>query len=110
MGIASPTYKETSAPSPDDTAVVAAIAAICDEFECYDRRRVPAAFRQQGAVVNHKKIKRLMREHGLQPRTRQRYVATTDSDHEQPIFPNRARDVVVDGPNQSGSRISAMSA
>jgi putative transposase len=27
-----------------------------------------AALRQQGLVVNHKKVKRLMREHDLQPR------------------------------------------
>ena len=50
--------------------------------------------------MNHKKIKRLMREHDLQPRMRRRYVATTDSDHDQPIFPNRAKDMTVDGPDQ----------
>jgi hypothetical protein len=27
-------------------------------------------------IVNHKKIRRLMREHGLQPRIRRRYVVT----------------------------------
>jgi putative transposase len=100
MGISRSTYYETSAPAPDDTAIVEAIAAICDEFECYGWRRVQAALRQRGLLVNHKKIKRLMREHGLQPRTRRRYVATTDSDHDQPIYPNRAKDMVVDGPNQ----------
>jgi putative transposase len=36
----------------------------------------------------------------LQPRRRRRYVATTDSDHDQPIYPNRAKDLIVDGPNQ----------
>ena len=41
-----------------------------------------------------------MREHDLQPRMRRRFVATTDSDHDGPIFPNRAMDMVVDGPNQ----------
>ena len=41
-----------------------------------------------------------MREHDLQPRMRRRYVATTDSDHDQPIFPNRAKDMAVDGPDQ----------
>jgi len=51
-------------------------------------------------VVNHKKIKRLMREHDLQPRMRRRYVATTNSNHSDPIFPNRARELIVDGPNQ----------
>jgi len=51
-------------------------------------------------IVNHKKIKRLMREHSLQPRTRRYHIATTDSDHDQPIFPNQAKDMTVDGPDQ----------
>jgi putative transposase len=100
MGIARSTYYG-SAPAPaDDTAIVEAIAALCDEFECYGWRRVRAALRQQGLIVNHKKIKRLMREHGLQPKIRRRHVATTDSDHDQPIFPNRAKDMMVDGPDR----------
>jgi len=41
-----------------------------------------------------------MREHDPQPRRRGRFVATTDSDHDQPIFPNRAKNLVVDGPNR----------
>ncbi|ESW76144.1 hypothetical protein X772_32100 [Mesorhizobium sp. LSJC280B00] len=41
-----------------------------------------------------------MREHGLQPRIRRRFIATTDSDHELPIFPNLAKNVTPDGPNQ----------
>ena len=51
-------------------------------------------------VVNSKKIRRLMREHDLQPKRRRRFVATTDSDHDNPIFPDLARDRIVDGPNQ----------
>lgn len=41
-----------------------------------------------------------MREHDLQPKHRRRFVATTDSDHDGPIFPNLARDLMPDGPNQ----------
>ena len=100
MGIARSTYYDRPEIGVDDTAIVEAIAAICDEFEAYGWRRVRAALRQQGIVVNHKKIRRLMREHDLQPRRRRRFVATTDSDHDGPIFPNRAEDVIVDGPNQ----------
>jgi putative transposase len=100
MAISRSTYYDAPVPAPDDTVIVEAIAAICDEFEYYGWRRVQAALRQQGMIVNHKKIKRLMREHDLQPRMRRRYVATTDSDHDQPIFPNRARDMPVDGPDQ----------
>jgi len=100
MGIARSTYYDASSAPPDDTAIVEAIAAICAEFESYGWRRVRAALRQQGLIVNHKKIKRLLREHGLQPKVRRRHVATTDSDHDQPIFPNLARDMVVDGPDR----------
>ena len=56
--------------------------------------------RHVGWVVNYKKIKRLMREHALQPPRRRRFVATTDSDHDDPVFPDRSRDREVDGPNQ----------
>ncbi len=100
MGVSRSSCYEKPTASGDDTALVETIAAICDEFEHYGWRRVRAALRQQGRVVNHKKIKRLMREHGLQPRIRRRHMATTDSDHDEPIFPNRAKDLIVDGPNQ----------
>jgi putative transposase len=51
-------------------------------------------------VVNSKKVRRLMREHDLQPKQRRRYVVTTDSNHGGPIFPDLAKDLVLDGPNQ----------
>ncbi len=47
-----------------------------------------------------------MREHDLQPRRRRRYVATTDSDHDQPIYPIRAKDLTIDGPDQRWSQTS----
>ncbi|SKA22521.1 putative transposase [Consotaella salsifontis] len=51
-------------------------------------------------VVNHKKIRRLMRAHDLQPKMRRCFKATTDSDHDEPIFPNLAKGMKPDGPNQ----------
>jgi len=100
MGIARSTYYDAPLSIRDDTAIVAAMGAICDEFEHYGWRRVQVALRHQGMLVNHKKVRRLMREHDLQPRLRRRYVATTDSDHDEPIFPNQVNGMVVDGPNQ----------
>src|SRR5260370_11097095 len=41
-----------------------------------------------------------MREHALNPRQRRRFIATTDSDHNYPIFPNLAKNMKLDGPNQ----------
>ena len=63
-------------------------------------RRVGAELRHQGLVVNAKKIRRLMREYELQPKGRRRFMATTDSNHSYPIFPNLANDMAIDGPNQ----------
>lgn len=100
MGIARSTYYDRPERRADDTAIVEAMFAICDEFESYGYRRVGAALRQQGLAVNHKKIRRLMREHDLQPKSRRRFIATTDSNHGDPIFPNLAKDIVPTGPNQ----------
>ena len=50
--------------------------------------------------MNSKKLRRLMRENDLQPKRRRRCVITTDSDHDGPIFPDLAKDVVPDRPNQ----------
>ena len=41
-----------------------------------------------------------MRLHGLQVRPKRRYVATTDSDHDGPIFPNLAKEMDPSGPDQ----------
>jgi putative transposase len=100
MGIARSTYYDRSSAGCDDTVLVEAIAGICDAFEAYGWRRVRAALRQQGIVANHKRIRRLMREHGLQPRRRRRFVRTTDSAHDQPIFRDRRKEVAADGPDR----------
>src|SRR5215204_4261210 len=84
----------------DDGEILVSITGICDEFEAYGYRRAGAALRHQGVIVNSKKVRRLMREHGLQPKRLRRFIITTDSDHDNPIFSNLARDMTLDGPNQ----------
>lgn len=100
MGIARSTFCETPAVGADDTALVEAMHVIKDEFEACGWRRMQAALRQQGWAVNHKKLKRLMREHGLNPPRCRRFIATTDSDHDLPIFPDRRGEIAVDAPNR----------
>jgi putative transposase len=53
-----------------DTTLVVAMGEIADAFEAHGYRRMQAALRYRGIVVNHKKLRRLMREHDLQPRVR----------------------------------------
>ena len=100
MGIARSTFYDAPPVKTADVEIGARLRAICDEFEAYGYRRATAALRQQGLIVNGKKVRRLMREHELQPKRRRRYVATTDSNHDCPVFPNLAAGMVVDGPNQ----------
>jgi HTH-like domain len=66
-GIARSTYYDQPKKFVDDTALVEAIAAICDAVEAYGWRRGQAALRQRGVVANHKKIRWRMREYDLQP-------------------------------------------
>ena len=100
MGLPRSTFYDPAPAKVDAGEILAQIGVICDEFECYGYRRVGAALRHQGTVVNGKKFRRLMREHDLQPKRRRRYVATTDSDHGGPIFPDLTKDVVPERPNQ----------
>jgi hypothetical protein len=100
MGLSRSTYYDKPSSPADDGAIVAAMIEICDEFENYGYRRVGAELRHRGMAVNSKKVRRLMRQHDLQPKRRKRFVATTDSDHDGPIFPDLVRDRMVDGPNQ----------
>ncbi len=100
MGLPRSTCYDAPSVAVDDPEIVSRMQAICDEFETYGYRRVGAALRQEGLVVNSKKVRRLMRDHDLQPRRRRRFVATTDSGHDLPVFANLARDTVPDGPNE----------
>ena len=100
MGLARSTYYDAPSRQADDAEIVATMMAICEEFEVYGYRRVGAALRHRGLIVNSKKVRRLMRDHNLQPMRRRRFVATTDSNHDGLIFPDLTRDTVVNGPNQ----------
>jgi putative transposase len=100
MGIARSTYYDVPDAGADDATVIAEMKAICDAFETYGYRRVGAELRHRGLVVNAKKVRRLMREHALNPKRRRRFIATTDSDHNDPICPNLATGMTLNGPNQ----------
>ena len=69
----------------------------------YGRRRMtPEVSEVLGRSLNHKRIGRLMREHGLCSRKRRPFrVVTTDSRHDHPIAPNvLERDFAASAPNQ----------
>jgi putative transposase len=67
------------------------IVELCAEFPRYGYRRITAQLRTEDFNVNHKAVARVMRKQGLQVRPLRRFVLTTNSEHDDPIFPNRAR-------------------
>ena len=75
----------------EEARLVLRIRAICAEFPRYGYRRVTAQLKAEGERVNHKRVSRIMREQDLRVRPKRRFVATTDSDHAGPIFPNLPR-------------------
>ena len=100
MGIARSTFYDRPAVSFDDTAPrrtnVSDLRQLRGLWLSPHAGRVTSA----GHGRNHKKLRRLMREHDLQPRQRRRYVATIDGDHDLPIFPNLAKEIAPNGPDQ----------
>jgi putative transposase len=100
MGLARSTFYRQREGELDETALVERMHAIQGEFPAYGYRRITAQLRAEGSRVNRKRIARLMRLHGMQVRPKRRSVATTDSNHDGPIFPNLAKDMVPDGPDQ----------
>lgn len=77
-----------------DARVVELIREIQDEMTGYGYRRITHELRRRGHAVNHKRVARLMSANGLSIKQRRRFIATTDSNHAQPIFPNLYRNVI----------------
>jgi putative transposase len=101
MGLARSTfYDEPEVPLVEEARLVERMREVCAEWPAYGYRRVTAELHGEGRIVNHKKVMRLMKENGLTVRSRRRFVATTDSNHDGPIFPNLAQSIVPTDLNQ----------
>ncbi len=67
----------------------------------YGRPRLWQDLRDDGEAVSEKRVRRLMREEGLQGKVPKRFKLTTNSDHADPIAANvLARDFTAAAPNQ----------
>ena len=73
---------------------------IAVEFPYYGWRRMQKELEKRGWKMNHKRVKRLMREDNLLCLRRRKFVLTTDSRHDRPIYPNLAGEMEVNGLNQ----------
>src|SRR5216684_6193334 len=76
------------------------IQQIALAWPCYGWRRVTAELRRRGWRVNHKRVRRILREDNLLCLRRRKFTVTTDSNHTRPVYPNLAGKLVLTGINQ----------
>lgn len=78
----------------------AAIESVAEEWPTYGYRRVTEQLRRQEWIINKKRVQRLMREMGLQVKTKRKARKTTNSDHDFPRYPNLVQDLEIVRPEQ----------
>ena len=94
---------QASAPRQHDTAVRDAIQRVVLANGRYRRgyRYITRQLRQDGLIVNHKRVLRLMREDNLLGLRRRPFVpSTTEARHPWPVVPNLARDMQLNAVDQ----------
>jgi putative transposase len=78
----------------------AALIALAEAWPTYGYRRLTAQLQREGWSVNHKRIRRLMQEMGLQGQAPVRKVRTTNSQHGYGRYPNLVQNLSITRPHQ----------
>lgn len=100
-------YAWKTRPKPErerqDAQLAATVAAVHQKSRrTYGSPRVHRELKARGVRVGKKRVERLMRENGIQGRSKRRFKRTTDSRHGGPIAPNLlARRFDVSEPNRA---------
>jgi putative transposase len=95
--------RKPSARQQANDRLLAAIRQLHEGLErCYGSPRLTPELQALGHACSENRVARLMQRHGVRAQRRKRFVPrTTDSDHDQPIAPNRlAKHPAPTGPNQ----------
>jgi transposase InsO family protein len=94
-------FEEGGPATPDgDMELRDAIHRIALEWPSYGRPRITAELRRQGWTVNHKRVRRLLREDNLLCLRKRKFVVTTDSNHGRKVYPNLAGKMSLTGVDQ----------
>lgn len=91
-----------AAVAPEERTVCQALEKLAAEFPTYGSRRLAAQLRRAPfrLIINRKRVQRLMRELGLQVRTRRGAVRTTNSRHHLPRYENLVQGRVIAQPDE----------
>ena len=91
---------QTHYSDPEEMKLKNEIHAIAIDFPRYGYRRIAIELHRRGFEVNDKVVYELMRIDNLLCIKKQFVPKTTDSEHNLPVYPNLARDIVIVGINQ----------
>ena len=85
----------------EDLLLLEEIKKIIKVFAGYGYRRVTKEMQHRGRDVNHKRIHRLMRDNELLCKKKRGFIPrTTNSDHDNPVYPNLIKGLEIVHPNQ----------
>ena len=89
------------APDEEEMAVRQAIhEVVLAHHRRYGNLRVTKDLHRRGMIVNHKRVQRIMREDNLLAIRHRKYILTTDSQHDCPVYLNLAARMTLTGVNQ----------
>jgi putative transposase len=87
-------------PKEEDAHLRASIHQIALEMSCYGYRSILAQLKRQGEKVGERRVRRLLREDNLLCLRKKRFVVTTNSNHDLPVYPNLAKALVLTDTDQ----------
>jgi transposase InsO family protein len=76
------------------------IDAIHADFPRCGYRMMKQYLKRTGIIISARRLRRVMKQHGLQALIKRAYVTTTDSNHKLPVYPNLIAGLAVTGINQ----------
>jgi transposase InsO family protein len=85
---------------PDEQALSHALQVLALEHPTYGYRRLTVEIRKRLGRINSKRVRRLMRQLGLNRKRKHKKRYTTQSQHTYPRYPNLVRDLPIIRPNQ----------
>ena len=93
-------FLTTPAAGDQDIDLRDAIQRIALEFPTYGRPRMTEELHRRGWQVGPNRVYRLMQEDNLLCLRRRKFVVTTNSNHDRPVYPNLASGMVLTGIDQ----------
>jgi transposase InsO family protein len=93
-------FLTTPAAGDKDIDLRDAIQRVALEFPSYGRPRMTEELHRRGWQVGPNRVYRLMWEDNLLCLRRRKFVVTTNSNHDRPVYPNLARGMVLTGIDQ----------